>query len=899
MLQPDNAVDIQTSHPEQPSTRYANPRRTAAALLAAASLLIAPLAQAAFFTPGQLDVSPTGAASYTVPISAPPGTAGMVPSLALACNSQGGNGLLGVGWSLSGLSAVTRCPKTLIQDGTKSGINYDATDKYCLDGQRLISISGTYGANNTEYRTEREGFSKIVSYVSNGYGPTWFKVWTKSGQIIEFGNTADSAVEAQGKTAIRVWAVNRISDTKGNYLTVTYTEDNPNGQYYPNRIDYTGNANAGLAPYNSVRFTYAARPDVIPATYVSGSLTSITQRLTNVQAYAKASGADTLVKDYRLAYDNTGANGYSLLSTLTECDGSATPVCLQPTTLTWQKATGGDTYGTAQMIGAGWYGDVNGDGTVDRVYTDTPPYGDSSPVYTGIVYVALGGGSNTAWGSYTVTCTYNSRLDGYICPSLQGMLGDLNGDGKQDLVTTNDTGGAKVRLSGGTSFNAAVNWGATPKWVGDVNGDGKDDFVWLPTTTVMDCGGPTTQQPAYVGISTGTGLAATATWGTFTAACTWNGSSETYRYYPAKMFGALGDVNGDGRKDLVFTTGATGLVGYSTGSTFTMSGATVPTWNTAYPPVWVSDVNGDGMADFVSAPTGTCDPDNQPETVTVSAAMSNGNGFVTATSLTSYNEYGYIGVTYCKFPNLQFADINNDGKDDMIVTPTQARMTLFYAPDVAGMITNGLGAATVLTYKALSDAATYTPESGSAFPVRGIGSQVGLYVVSTVSSNNGIGGNYTSNYTYAGAKSHLTGGGFLGYRQTTSTDAQTGIKSTTTYRQDYPYQGLPLTAEKRTSSNVLLNSVSNTWAFATNPAWSAQYHVPQLTGSVESSYELTGTIISTVTTGNTYDAYGNPTIITVSTPDGYSKTTTNSYTNDLVNWYLGRLISATVTSTAP
>ncbi|MDO9052837.1 MAG: SpvB/TcaC N-terminal domain-containing protein, partial [Gallionella sp.] len=107
-------------------------------------------ARAAFFTPGQFDVGPSGAASYSVPISVPPGTAGMAPSLALSYNSQGGNGLLGIGWNLSGLSAITRCPKSLIQDAIKSGVNYDANDKLCLDGQRLVAISGTYGANGAE-----------------------------------------------------------------------------------------------------------------------------------------------------------------------------------------------------------------------------------------------------------------------------------------------------------------------------------------------------------------------------------------------------------------------------------------------------------------------------------------------------------------------------------------------------------------------------------------------------------------------------------------------------------------------------------------------------------------------------------------------------------------------------
>src|SRR5574340_557976 len=105
-------------------------------------------------TSGQFAVSETGAATYTIPIQVPPGVAGIEPKLALTYNSQAGNGLLGVGWSLSGLSVITRCPRTLAQDGVREGINYDANDRYCLDGQRLIVISGVDGADGTEYRTE-------------------------------------------------------------------------------------------------------------------------------------------------------------------------------------------------------------------------------------------------------------------------------------------------------------------------------------------------------------------------------------------------------------------------------------------------------------------------------------------------------------------------------------------------------------------------------------------------------------------------------------------------------------------------------------------------------------------------------------------------------------------------
>src|SRR6266849_473506 len=114
------------------------------------------------FTPGSFQVTEGGAAAYRIPIRVPPGIAGMEPSLALVYNSQAGNGLVGAGWSLEGLSAITRCSTTAAQDGVRGGVNYDSNDRYCLDGQRLILTAGAgYGTGGSEYRTERESFSKV------------------------------------------------------------------------------------------------------------------------------------------------------------------------------------------------------------------------------------------------------------------------------------------------------------------------------------------------------------------------------------------------------------------------------------------------------------------------------------------------------------------------------------------------------------------------------------------------------------------------------------------------------------------------------------------------------------------------------------------------------------------
>ncbi len=95
---------------------------------------------------GKYAVSNTGAATFSIPIQIPPGIAGVNPNLTIEYNSQSGNGLLGLGWSVSGLSSITRCPSTLVQeigiDYSKpyAGINLNSNDRFCLDGQFLVSV---------------------------------------------------------------------------------------------------------------------------------------------------------------------------------------------------------------------------------------------------------------------------------------------------------------------------------------------------------------------------------------------------------------------------------------------------------------------------------------------------------------------------------------------------------------------------------------------------------------------------------------------------------------------------------------------------------------------------------------------------------------------------------------
>ncbi|MBP5642908.1 MAG: hypothetical protein J6X10_01560, partial [Bacteroidales bacterium] len=190
---------------------------------------------------GTVDVSALGGAVYSIPIEVLPGKDGMQPALSITYNSQAGNGLLGYGWSLSGLSSITRCGRTIYHDetNTSDAVDYD-NDRCMLDGQRLISISNNdtlYGSNGCRYRTEIDNISRIISYGGSGQNPEKFKVWTKDGHIIEYGYTTDSKLVCSGDS-IAMWMVNKISDYNGNYMTYHYTTTSNSCRI--DHIDYTG-----------------------------------------------------------------------------------------------------------------------------------------------------------------------------------------------------------------------------------------------------------------------------------------------------------------------------------------------------------------------------------------------------------------------------------------------------------------------------------------------------------------------------------------------------------------------------------------------------------------------------------------------------------------------------------
>jgi len=213
-------------------------------------------------------------------------------------------------------------------------------------------------------------------------------------------------------------------------------------------------------------------------------------------------------------------------------------------------------------------------------------------------------------------------------------IGDFNRDGKPDLAVANgiSSGTVSVLLGNGDgTFQAPVNYaaGTVPNSVaiGDVNGDGKPDLVVANFSS----------NNVSVLLGTGTGSFGAAT--NFPS----GGTSESV---------AIGDVNGDGKPDLVIALqGGTVsvLIGTGTG-TF---GAPTPFGAGNIPvSVAIGDVNGDGKLDVVAA---NQSGDN------VSVLLGNGNG----TLQTAVNYPGPAGDVA---ESVAIGDVNGDGKPDLVVT---------------------------------------------------------------------------------------------------------------------------------------------------------------------------------------------------------------------------------------
>ena len=289
--------------------------------------------------------------------------------------------------------------------------------------------------------------------------------------------------------------------------------------------------------------------------------------------------------------------------------------------------TGTGSFGAASNFGVGSspssvaIGDLNGDGKLDLA---TANFTSNS------VVVLLGTGT----GSFGAATHFGV---GSLPQSV--AIGDLNGDGKPDLAVANpDSNNVSVLLNtcnaspcGGTSFGAASNFGVGTRpesiAIGDLNGDGKPDLVTANNSS----------NNITVLLGTGTG--------SFGAATNFGVGS-----FPRSV--AIGDLNGDGKPDLATANFDSGdvsvLLGTGTGS-FGASN----NFGAGFRPssVAIGDLNGDGKLDLVTTNDGI-------NNGWVLLLLGDGTG--------SFNAATYFGVGSSP-RSVAIGDLNGDGKPDLAV----------------------------------------------------------------------------------------------------------------------------------------------------------------------------------------------------------------------------------------
>lgn len=244
-------------------------------------------------TPGTYRVSPTGGATYTIPIWTPRGPNGLQPQIALSYSSQSGSGYLGVGWGLSGLSSIYRCAQTYAQDPAPAPVTLTSSDVFCMDGQRLRLTGGTYGDPGSTYQTEVANFANVTAYGSAGNGPQYFEVQGRDGRTYEYGNGGGSQVLATGTTTAWIWYLDKVTDRAGNTMTVAYCTDGnsyctesgatASGTAVPVTISWTPSSHGSTSYNYTIQLAYSANvPQPSIYGYVGGTAYSNTSLLTSI-----------------------------------------------------------------------------------------------------------------------------------------------------------------------------------------------------------------------------------------------------------------------------------------------------------------------------------------------------------------------------------------------------------------------------------------------------------------------------------------------------------------------------------------------------------------------------------------------------------------------------------------
>ena len=274
---------------------------------------------------------------------------------------------------------------------------------------------------------------------------------------------------------------------------------------------------------------------------------------------------------------NASGGGSSMYSVIVQPKGGSDITPDTTTNVFWRNTSSGEVavwlMNGLSITSVGFPGSASSDWKIEQV-------GDMNGDGKMDVLWRSTSGMVAVWLMNEATIITSGFLGGVPAEWVIKAIGDVNGDGRADVVWRNSNSGmVAIWFLNGQTITSVGYLGITPKsWdiekVGDVNGDGKADLVWQNQTS-------------------GT----VAVW-------LMNGLNFLSVGFPASTstdwkIQSLGDMNGDGKMDVLWRN-TSGMV-----AVWLMNGTTIASYNFVggVPLEWeikqVSDVNGDGKADVI------------------------------------------------------------------------------------------------------------------------------------------------------------------------------------------------------------------------------------------------------------------------------------------------------------